>query len=305
MTRGRGRRLAGRRWAALVAVLATAGSAALPATGSASHGDTPLPLVVSLGDSFSAGEGAPPFRAGTDVRRNSCHRSFDAWPQLVAERHGAEHLPLACSGAETLDVLKGDADSREPERRIAQLARLRELVGVDLVTLTIGGNDAGFATVLGRCVASPRSCADTYRPGGPNDLVARIDSLRDDLRVVYRRVRRAAPGADLMVLGYPRLFPRDPQRPTCAPSSIGEQEIRFMNARTTQLNRIVKQEARARGATFVGVQNAFDGNELRCGDDPERMVNPLRLFGARFPYSFHPNALGYGRLAELAAPAWR
>ena len=52
----------------------------------------PVPLTVepptatgylALGDSYSAGEGLPKFKSGTDTKTDTCHRSSKAYPQLV------------------------------------------------------------------------------------------------------------------------------------------------------------------------------------------------------------------------------
>jgi lysophospholipase L1-like esterase len=288
---------------ALVVGLLLAVAAALVAPAAqAARGDS----VVALGDSFSAGEGAPPFERGTHTSDNSCHRSARAWPALLAKRRKARFKSFACSGALTGDVLTGRPGRTEPERQVAQVARLLGRRSVDLVTLSIGGNDAGFADVLVRCGFPFLHCDRYHAAGGRHDLSDDIAELAPRLRKVYATVKRAAPGAELLVLGYPRLFPRAPVDPSCAPSTIDADEIRFLNALTTELNAVVSRAARARGARFVGVQNAFDGHEVRCGVDPRRMVNraSINILDRRYKYFFHPTELGYARLADLAMPAW-
>jgi hypothetical protein len=42
--------------------------------------------LVALGDSFSSGQGAPPYELGTAGRGNTCYRSDQAWPMLLAEQ---------------------------------------------------------------------------------------------------------------------------------------------------------------------------------------------------------------------------
>jgi lysophospholipase L1-like esterase len=292
----------GSRWLALglSAALALALGFATARPANAAPGD----LVVALGDSFSSGEGAPKFEPGSARLGNSCHRSLKSWPRLVAEARDASFVSYACSGAEIPEVLISDPDRRQVERRTAQIVRLARLDSVDLVTLTIGGNDAGFADILASCVGhiSFRPCHYRYRAGGPLDLLDTIHELRPRLRAVYRRVRKVAP-ADLMVLGYPRLFPADPAERTCV-LGFSDDEIRFLNDRTTRFNRMIKRAAHAEGAIFVDVRNAFEGHELRCGKDPNRMVNNIfqRLHRE---FSFHPTVDGYRRLADLAIPAWR
>lgn len=57
--------------------------------------------VVALGDSYSSGEGADPYRDG------GCHRSHRAWISTVVEQSvGRFRLAklLACSGAKVPDL---------------------------------------------------------------------------------------------------------------------------------------------------------------------------------------------------------
>lgn len=131
---------------------------------------------VALGDSFSSGEGAavPPvtkssdgnFFSGTDTSDNRCHRSRNSYPALL---QGKDSPPVfefhACSGAllsqmtnqlgrdrtQTHDKYSGQWE--EP----AQLDHIALATGlpnqnVDLVTLSIGGNDAGFVEALEECI---------------------------------------------------------------------------------------------------------------------------------------------------------
>lgn len=71
---------------------------------------TPVVKYVAMGDSFSSGEGNPPFEAGTDEGGvNECHRSDRAYPRLIAgSSNGIPSLSLtdfrACSGAVTSNI---------------------------------------------------------------------------------------------------------------------------------------------------------------------------------------------------------
>jgi lysophospholipase L1-like esterase len=114
-------------------------------------------LIVQLGDSFSSGEGAPDRGAsegywgddgnGANGSYANAHASSKTWGSLVAQDltslrglfgSSVTFLNLAESGAVINDVVN-------------QLGRLRALVGprkVDMVLLSIGGNDAGLANAI-------------------------------------------------------------------------------------------------------------------------------------------------------------
>ena len=85
---------------------------------------------VALGDSYSAGVGSRVFYEES----GECKRSPDAYPPKIAAAKGYTLNFEACSGAKT------------PEVNEKQLGKLSSTTS--LVTITIGGNDAGFSNVI-------------------------------------------------------------------------------------------------------------------------------------------------------------
>ena len=165
--------------------------------------------LVALGDSFSSGQGAGNYEAGTDGGTNTCYRSPQAWPALVARRLRMHPLPsLACSGAVTEEVLTGRRH-REAERELGQIDRVSALEP-DVVTLTIGGNDARFATVLRHCVFV--RCLRDYKRGSRDTVEGYVDEAAARLPAVYEALRVAAPEVPVVVVGYPRLFTQGRRR---------------------------------------------------------------------------------------------
>ena len=118
---------------------------------------TPAPtsgrVLVGLGDSFSAGDGAPPYNPATATGPNPCRQSVWSWQRIVADalRHDVVHL--ACSGAELPEITEGLPSNGQPMRQTAQLSRMPP--NPDMTAMSIGGNDVGFADVLGACVGLP------------------------------------------------------------------------------------------------------------------------------------------------------
>ena len=220
---------------------------------------------VALGDSFSSGTGTRAYDLSP-----TCQRSRHAYPALVAERRPDLKLAFAaCAGATTQDVL------------VHQMSRVDG--ATRLVTMTIGGNDAGFAPVLGACSQSPEACAHATARAQRfmrEELPAR-------LAAVYAEVRRRAPAAQVIVLGYPRLFTGR----SCAAAAIAQAGLARLNRAADLLRDTTRAAVRAAGAGFVfrDAVAPFERHEI-CSRNPwiNGLTSPLTE-------SFHPNAAGHRR----------
>jgi lysophospholipase L1-like esterase len=257
----------------LVAVLAVAASA-MAATAPGAVALRPAPSAadgyVALGDSYSSGTGTGRY---VDER---CRRSDAAFPAVVAAaRPGTTLTSVACSGATVADVERDQLEALTP--------------ATALVTLTIGGNDAGFSRVVTRC-ALPMWVA---RCGPPVQNARRFlrATLPARLDALYAAIRRRAPVATVVVAGYPRLF----NGIDCGPVTFFSRgDGRLLNGTADLLRDVLRDRARAAGFRFADVIPAFRGHAV-C-DDPE-WLNGL---SAPLRESFHPNAAGH---AEGYAPA--
>lgn len=246
---------------------------------------------VAMGDSYSAGEGAPPFDAGTDVRGNRCHRSGEAWPRILSVLKPALLPPLliACSGAKASDIT---VTSHYGES--AQIQRLKVLgTEPDIITVTIGGNDVGFARILLHCVIL--NCA---RDG---TLDERIRFVKEDLPSLLsdtlRAIHAVAPDARLILVGYPSLVPSDHSlKKGCHWLSRSEsQGLVQMAAELDTVEHAVVAEAHAE---FVSQLDALQGHELCTA---QSWVNPVSVFRAVRHYSGHPSEAGQQALATGVA----
>jgi hypothetical protein len=140
---------------------------------------------VALGDSYSSGTGT---RTYYD---SGCQRSNYSYARIIdVERANTEVDLTACSGAKTGDVLSGQLSPLSSTTR--------------WVTITIGGNDAGFSSVITEC-AFPGWASNC--DGAINNAQSYINNtLKGRLNLVYDAIKSRAPNATVIVLGYPRLF---------------------------------------------------------------------------------------------------
>ncbi|GAA4782836.1 SGNH/GDSL hydrolase family protein [Streptomyces ziwulingensis] len=240
---------------AVCAALTGAGSA--QAAESAAAGP-----YVALGDSYSSGVGAGSYTAAS----GDCKRSTKAYPQLWANANSPSSFAFtACSGARTGDVLAG------------QLAPLGS--ATDLVSISVGGNDAGFADVMTTCVLqSDSNCLSRIATAR-----AYIDStLPGNLDNVYTAIRGKAPAAHVVVLGYPRFYKLGA---TCL--GLSEAKRKAVNDASDHLNTVLARRSAAHGFTFADVRTPFTGHEICSGSSWLHSVNWLDV-----GESYHPTAAG-------------
>jgi lysophospholipase L1-like esterase len=222
---------------------------------------------AALGDSYSSGVGAP-------GQTGACSQSPNAYGPLWARKNSATLTFAACAGA-TTDTL-----------RASQLSALDD--GTDLVTLTIGGNDVGFAPAVITCtIATDAGCqavVNTALAVLKGTMPAKFDATYDD-------IREAAPNADVVVLGYPILF--DETAPSCGVAGLSIPKRKALNRGASELNAVIKSRSQAAGFTYADVTDEFAGHGA-CAASP--WINALTAIPATD--SFHPNANGY-RLGYL------
>lgn len=252
-------------------VLALTGAASAQAAQSAAAVD-----YVALGDSYSSGLGAGAY----DSASGDCKRTARAYPALWAAAHSPSTFAFtACSGARTGDVTAG------------QLGPLG--ASTDLVSITIGGNDAGFSDVMTTCVLqSEATCLNRVAQAR-----AFVDStLPGNLDRVYTAIRSKAPSARVVVLGYPRFYQLSG---TCI-AGLTEKERAAINGASDYLNAATAKRAADHGYTFAEVAGAFRGHEICSGSSWLHSVNLLNI-----SESYHPTAAGQsgGYLPVLASAA--
>jgi lysophospholipase L1-like esterase len=263
----------------LAIVLLFATAATLIGTGSAQAAGA----YTALGDSYTSGVGTREYYPDS----GSCYRSRHAYPVLAAARNGSQLTFAACSGAVVADV------------RNNQLGSLNAATAA--VSVQVGGNDAGFTSVLTACARPwPWTCWAEI------DEANRI--IRDErpgrLNGLYAEIRSRAPNAKVVVVGYPRIFNGEECN---AGSRISPGEQAELNKTADLLASTIGARAAAHGFAFVDVRTAFNRHAV-C-DDVEwinGLSNPIRE-------SYHPNQAGQRdgftplvapQVAAVGVPAW-
>lgn len=247
------------------------GLAAITGAGIPAHAATAV-HYVALGDSYSSGVGA-------GSTSGSCAQSPNAYPALWAKANSpASFTFAACSGAKTSDVIS------------SQLSSLS--ASTTLVSITIGGNDASFSSIMETCVLKSTSSCESAVAAGEQFVNS---TLPGQLNTTLADIRAHAPNAKIVVLDYPDFY--DLNAKLCLGLSSGDHQA--LDNGINALDSTLQAAAAANGATFADVRAQFSGHEL-C--DGAGWLNSVTL---PIGNSYHPTATGQksGYLPVFSAAA--
>jgi len=272
---------------------------------------------LAMGDSFSAGEGVPIYETRSSF--DGCHRSVSAYPKKLASAVTSLNLKfVACSGALIANLYLGQ------NGEAAQMDSLN--AATKIVSLTIGGNDAGFPDLLKLCVSGGgKSDAACQKHGG---AIVR-NALRNfangqsfcpasgitciqipPLHGVYEAIHAKAPNARIYVLNYPSMFKSDATT-ACSVGfggSVTAANQVWMAQQAKTIDNAVKDQVLAAAINGVPVwlvdaAAPFVGHERCTAQAWFNGIVPVLTNNARQPVtggveSFHPNAAGQASMFE-------
>lgn len=244
---------------------------------------------------------------GTQDTHNACHRSSYAWPRKsiigtsttsVGQREAAldptlDFQFLACAGSETRNMLPfetvpagqrpvdgaGHTGNVPQYRQVTQLDAGFLDANTTLVSLSTGGNDIKFGPILMDCVVRYVTvplipCKDSQLDGDSQTLEGATanrvqNEVPTSISVILQEIRKRAPNAKILVMGYPKIFETGS---TCA--GIADENRPWFNSVADALNAGIQSGVAAfnaapggGGATFANPAPAFSGRNL-CSADP-------------------------------------
>ncbi|HEX4865320.1 MAG TPA: SGNH/GDSL hydrolase family protein, partial [Acidimicrobiales bacterium] len=257
------------------------------------------------------------------VYENLCHRSPKAWPNQLRIKLGIadnQALFVPCSGAGTMDV--GYLDGNGPEglypksptgvaggrTQKVDAAGFGSPETVDLVTVGVGGNDAGFGEIMTACLTG--QCLTT---NFKESVLAVIrTTVFEHVKETFTNIRATFKNATVLAYGYPNVV--DQATADCSgvrgPTGRGwdldaDERGWAKDTLLPALNQTIADAAATAGVTFVPLFDVTRGHEictsvpwingLTWGDDKSIAPNApligdkLLFIGAE---SFHPNAKG-------------
>jgi len=279
----------------IAGIAATMLSIATMTAGAATPGGT----FVALGDSYAAGNLIPASPAGTPA---GCLRSTHNYSgDVQAVIRASRYVDVACSDATTADMTRRQHTiaGTNPPQFDALSSR------DSLVTITIGGNDIGFKSILLECVtlsaSSPSGdpCRRHFTAGGTDRLAAAVRAVAPKIAAVLRGIHHRAPRARVLLAGYPDILPSTGTG--CWPDvPLAHGDVPYLRATEVALNRVLAREAAANGATFVDTYRATIGHDA-CQRPGTRWVEGLVPASPAYP--FHPNRRGQQAMARQVLAA--
>lgn len=276
--------------------------------------------AVGLGDSAASGEGARSYESGTDEPGvNQCHRSTVSYIHRTDVPGIDETINLACSGADTGNLMIGGVGQWNEASQADQLAQVAADYNIELLTVQIGANDdPEFADTVIECVYRWAAifgpgCRDTVGAEWPD----RVDAMKPKALDAVQDVKQVMSDAgysdddyDLVIVSY-----ASPVTEDMDPLAHGFEgcPLRLADAEwgrtvaTTLLSDALSDVAAQTGARYLDLSRATEGHEA-CNENvpsSEEWVRPLTVRLAQLlegvdsylvQESFHPNARGHNQI---------
>jgi hypothetical protein len=319
----------------------------IPATAAHAGPKSPQRAIVTLGDSYISGEAgrwkgnstttsgdsggtdrawdgekvdkARVYLDGSDV--DECHRS-DVSEVISAAQIGVTPVNLACSGSETVNILRKASGGRSYKDSRTQGDRFADVVGdfdVRVIVLSVGGNDLGFGDAAQDCVTrylrGGSACHDDAQKQIDARMPGTMSNVRhviDDLRDVMKDAGYARDDYRLILQSYSSPVPRGAENRL---SESGWSRVSYgcgmWNsdldwARDTFVPGLadnLRAVADAENVEFLDLRNLLQGHEICAstakegGTGAEGELEWARVVSAGISQgdkqeSLHPNALG-------------
>ncbi|CAM5256105.1 GDSL-type esterase/lipase family protein [Streptomyces narbonensis] len=323
----------------------------------ASPGSGPT-AVVAMGDSYISGEAGrwlgnsltnSGSRTGTDrawtgsgydpsrvygATAGGCHRS-DVSEVKSAGAIASSLVNLACSGATTDNVIRasqGGQAYKGEAPQADQLAAVAASHDVELITLSIGGNDLGFADIIATCAKDYIVWYSYCHDDQQDEVDAKIDGVMadvgrsvDEIRAVMTGAGYSASDYRIVLQSYPSPIPRASENRYSESgwTRTNTGGCPFWNADADwardslvpQLANRLKGVAAAKGVQFLDLRDALQGREV-CAKASKQVTSTVPASATTSEWarwidsqstqglvqeSMHPNAYGQQALGRCLA----
>jgi len=326
---------------------------------------SPTTAAVSMGDSYISGEAGRwngnsttpgGDKSGTDraclpegdlcqvdksrvygTSDPGCHRS-DVAEIRTAALPVDERVNIACSGGQTKNIFRASSGGEGQNGEAPQADQLLPVArskNVELIMVSIGGNDLGFASIVADCLARYSTKTGPCGPSQQAMLEQRIPAARagvekaiDEIRAVMTEAGYGNGDYRLIVQTYPSVVPRasearyseaSPERTSQGCPFYDDDLTWARDQAAPRIGAVVKAAAASRGVETLDLVDAFQGHEIcaKTTSASTPLARPAREVAewGRFlsastiqqgdvQEAFHPNAYGQDAFATCVGKAF-
>ncbi|MCW1908072.1 MAG: SGNH/GDSL hydrolase family protein [Candidatus Saccharibacteria bacterium] len=303
--------------------------------------DLTHPNYLALGDSFSSGEGDNQggvfYEPATNNPTNKCHVSRRSYPYLIAAAISLNDFhDVTCSGA-VISNISRDISYPSSTTSLAfsdwtpgyQPQKNYIITPPAFLTISIGGNDIGFGSIMAECATShykiplPTTCPQA---GDPVERANAAKLIADQFPRLIQTYKELVAATDqktkIYVVGYPK-FVKGSGGSCGLNVRLNDQERELVDRGVSYLNQVIKAAAENVGIHYLDIENALENRNL-CSivADDQMAVNGLTEGDdKRLPWwaaylvdgvtgvgglgslgianaSYHPNAIGQRLMYE-------
>jgi lysophospholipase L1-like esterase len=329
--------------------------AALLAAGPALAGPKSGPTaVVSLGDSYISGEAGRwagnstvPAAGNAGTERGSreevygtsgaCHRS-DVAEVMSAQLPVAERVNIACSGGQTRNIFRSASGGQGQNGERAQGDQLLDVArekDIEMVVLSVGGNDLGFASIVAACLQAYVAKTGPCRPSQEAAIKAKLpkataDVIKsiDEVRAVMAEAGYTPADYRFVMQTYPSVIPRAAENRYPEASALrASNGCPFYDSDSDwardiaapMIGDMVKTAAAQRGVEIMELRDLFQGHEFcstgaaqatalatpdRANSEWGRFLTASTVQQGDLQEAFHPNAYGQQAIGACLTAVW-
>lgn len=304
-----------------------------------------LPTYLALGDSYSSGEGdrekmldGTSYYTADTREEQGCHLSVRSYPFLLRDIWNIQADTMhsvACSGALVTNDFLTPLENYE-----GQHMELHDLLGEerqnfinstlqhyvpgripqlefvdkdqpDIITLTGGGNDVGFANIIKYCAGD---IVETFVFGYTCEYVKgkalnqvlndAIDSQYKASRQLVEKIKEISPQSKIYYVGYPSFVSGGSGGCALNTGALDSEERTMINESVTRLNGVLRQVAADTGIVYIDIEQVLEGGRLCEGSEYVNGVWDVGLVDVavgKGSEAFHPNAKGHELIAAAIA----
>ena len=231
------------------------------------HGD----VYVSLGSSMASG-------FGIANQSPTCGRSDKSYAAIIAAKYGLQLVDVSCGGAIVPNVTDTPQGTNPPQL---------DAVTADtkLITIGLGGNDIGYNGTALACGDPTTICT------APPTLAADEAALPGKLDAMLAAVKAKAPKATIVVVTYPREFPKA----NCPALSMTDAELAVLQQMGTTVEQSLVAAAK-KAKVRIADPYVLPGDHTACAAASTRWAAGLDVTDG---FAYHPTALGHQKMAAL------